>query len=446
MLPPLDFLKEQADLLIAYMGDKHRFRLRPASALEALAFIYRVRDWNTLKALAERVERPQRVRAGAPRESYPLDWGPYGERMHVRREDWQRHVLAQGGTLDTRRAWLQRHLAGQVERGGAGLFVNIFGGALTSIERAALEEHAQVLDLTSGHGPAYNAFAEMPVELVAEMVIAALRPRLSTDVFWYARILAAVTIVLKVSEAAGAPITLSQLSFDVRQLGFDGGKALLASAPPGEARAGAQALFDSLSGDGAGAASMRIMLVDAAQDLDDWRRTPGFERLFADSVRAPSLLSLVQAPQCLVVEMAEQDSERAVRVQGTVLQYVVREAVSRSIALPREVREPHPRVIALSEGHGYLAPAFCRVLEQGRAAGWTALVTIPDDSSLRQISSGFLGITGNVWNKTALSLVANVWNRMYLGGVPQHVLEDVVARMQAADAVIVSPTGVQFSA
>ncbi|MEX3983637.1 hypothetical protein AB4Y45_32165 [Paraburkholderia sp. EG287A] len=444
MLPPLEFLMEQANLLIAYMGDKHRFRLRAASSLEALAAIYRVKDWNTLKALAERAERPQRAREGAPQERYPLDWGPYGERMHVPRVDWQRHVLAEGGSVEKRRAWLQRHLAGQVERSGAGVFVNIFGGAITAAERAALSDHAQVLDLSSGHGPACNVFADMPVELVAEMVMAALRPRLSGDVFWYARVMAAITTVLKVSEATGACITLSSLSFDVKQLAYDCGRALLAASPPGDARAAAQALFDSLRG-GAAADSMRRLLVEAAEDLDELQRTPGIEGLFAASARAPSLLSLVQAPQCLVVEMAAQDSERAVRVQGAALQYVVREAVSRSIALPRDAREPHPRVIALSEGHRYLEPAFGRVLEQGRSAGWTALVTIPDDDSLRQISSGFLGITGNVWNRTALSLVGNVWNRVYLGGLPQHVLDDVIARMQVADSVVVSPNGVQFS-
>lgn len=433
-LPTVEFLKGQADRLITYLGDKHRFRLKPASALEALAAMYQQHDWNTLQARAAAADGAQPAAHGEAPTSYPLDWGQYGGMYPVSRADWARHVLALGSDADARRAWLQRHLAGQIERGGAGVFVNLFGGAMPAEVREQLEAHAQVLDLASGRGPACNVFAGLPAMVAADVLMSAHRERLSGD-YWRARMYGILTTLFLVLEAAGAHVTLKRVCSELRRLGAYGGASLLDVCPGGTpTRAVAQSLRESLRGESNEAGSVRRLCVELAEAMEAWLRVPGLPLLFAEQVNAPGLLALMMGSQCLVVEMAEQDSWRLLRVQGALLQGVVRHAVSTLYHQPREARGAHPRLIALAEGHAYLAPGLQPVIEQGRSAGWTILLSAPDESSLRRAAAGSSGE----------AFLGNAWNRLYLDGLPDSALETLVERLTCGAPVAVSPGHIQF--
>lgn len=433
-LPTVEFLKGQADRLITYLGDKHRFRLKPASALEALAAMYHQPDWNTLQARAAASGLPQSTPARDEQESYPLDWGKYGGEFSVPRADWQRHVLALGGDIDARRDWLHRHLAAQIERGGTGVFVNLFGGEMPADAREQLAAHAQVLDLASSEGLLCNAFTGLPAMVATDMLVAAHRERLSDD-YWRTRMHGVLATLFHVMEATNAHVTLKRVCSELRNVGNDSGASLLNACPScTPARAVAQSLLDSLRSESNESGAVRMLSVRLAESMEAWLRMPGLSRLFAEQVNAPGLLALMQGPECLVIEMAEQDSWRLQRVQGAMLQEVARYAVGVSMHLPRETRDTHPRLLALAEGHTYLSPSLRSAFERGRSAGWTVLLTAPDEYHLRKSMAGDAGA----------ALLANVWNRLYLDGLPEAALEGAVERLVRARSVVVSPGRLQY--
>ncbi|RQR65626.1 hypothetical protein DIE18_04035 [Burkholderia sp. Bp9125] len=433
-LPTVEFLKGQADRLITYLGDKHRFRMKPASALEALAALYQQPDWNTLQARAAASCRPQPTPAREEHESYPLDWGQYGGEFAVPRADWQRHVLALGGDGDARRDWLQRHLSAQIERGGAGVFVNLFGGELPAAAREQLEAHAQVLDLASSRGLACNVFTGLPAMDAADVLVSALRERLSDD-YWRTRMHGVMSTLFLVMEAIGAHVTLNRVCGELRRLGADGGASLVNACPSGiPARAVAQSLLDSLRGESNEGGAVRMLCVRMAESMEAWLRMPGLSRLFAEQVNAPGLLALMSGPQCLVVEMADQDSWRLLHVQGALLLGVAHHAVCTSLQLPREPRDTHPRLLALAEVQGYLSMSLRPAVERGRSAGWTMLLTVPDEHYLRRSMAG----------DTGASFLANVWNRMYLDGLPESALGNAFDRLSRARQVVVSPGHLRY--
>lgn len=442
MMPSVEFLKEQANRLIAYMGDNHRFRLKPASAYEAVASQWGEHDWNTLYARSMRGDAGDASHTGAaPTGSpadYPLDWGQYGEQLHVPRNDWQRHVLTQGADADARRDWLQRHLAGQLERGCGGVFVNAFGGQLP-VEAREMLEHAgvRVLDLASGQGTSCNLLGGLEPEQTADILVHGLRrfpdAHSFRDDYWRARMRAALTTLTMVLRACGAHITLSRICTELRLLAEDRGERLLAACPGGPERATMQALHDSLGADSPEVGSVRSIFTEVANDMDVWLTHPSLRMLFADEVNAPGLLDWMCGEQCLVIEMAEQESLRMVELQGGLLLGVAAAAVSHALTLPRKQRGAHPRLLALAEAHEYLVPGAARIAEQGRSAGWTLLVTIPDENSLLRL------------RHTGRDILRTVWNRMYLGGLPESGLNEVMARLTQAESVVVSPGRIQHS-
>lgn len=105
----LESLKKQASRLAAYLGEKHRVNLKHASALEALAAVYGVRNWQTLSARAGKSQGEGQGAYSQQNEVLPLSWYEDGQlHVEVRRMEWQRHGVARGTTEQTE-MWVRRH-------------------------------------------------------------------------------------------------------------------------------------------------------------------------------------------------------------------------------------------------------------------------------------------------------------------------------------------------
>lgn len=92
----IEHFKKQADRLIKFLGDSHRFRLKRASALEAVAYIQGAADWNTLCARA--AEETTKSEAS----TRVLTWQNGEAALRQTKPAWQKHTLAVGapGILD----------------------------------------------------------------------------------------------------------------------------------------------------------------------------------------------------------------------------------------------------------------------------------------------------------------------------------------------------------
>jgi hypothetical protein len=91
----IDLFKKQAERLVKFMGDKHRMRLKSASALEAVAAIHDARDWNTLAAGTNApAAEPMR-----PAADKVLTWIDGAPDITVAANDWARHTIVTGASL-----------------------------------------------------------------------------------------------------------------------------------------------------------------------------------------------------------------------------------------------------------------------------------------------------------------------------------------------------------
>lgn len=432
MLPTVDFLKDQANRLIAYMGDKHRFRLKAASAYEAVAPQWREHDWNTLCARAAAVT-PTESRVGSSQlaepHHYALDWGQYGGEFSVPRNDWQRHVLTQGGDAVERRDWLQRQFVAQLERDSLGVYINLFGGQIpTGFLQVTQDQPIRILDLGGELGGECNLLAGLPAVQAAAVLMGAL-PRFS-DPFWRKLVSSSLSTVIEVLLATGANITLARIAREFGSLAYDCGESLLAACPDVPVLTPMQGLRDLLGPKGSVTNAYRALFQNVSEDFERWLKQPGLRRLFAEEMTAPSLLDLMTGRESLLIEMDAQESDALVNLQGALLIGVACAAVARSHEVPRAQRETHSRVLALAEAQKYLPPSFVRIPEQGRSAGWTVLMTVPDETLLKR--------------RFIEDVLGNIWNRLYLGGLPDGAVSGLASRLTVAESVVVSPGRIQY--
>lgn len=423
-LPTVEALKAQAGRLVSYFGDKHRFRLKLSSALEAIAAIYHQPDWNTLQALASREAAPAPSTVAA--EHYPLDWGPYGvDRGMVPRNDWQRHSLALGGHISLRQAWLQRHLIGQLTRGGTGVFINVFGGWPAAEARGILADQVTFLDLGDLRAPvSVNLLGDLPAEVVAGLLVGALDHQLDGD-YWRAVCRQTIEVLAAALASAGQTVTLASIAGALRDYAQDSLNWLTTACAEGSA---AQHLAAMLGQDARVAGVSRSLAAQVLKTLEGWQTHPCLAMLFSPNPKAPSLYSMLTGERCVIIEMADQDSNRMMHLQGALLLPVIRHAVSESLMVPHQDRGAHPRVVALGEAPAYITSGVGMIAAQGRSAGWTLLLSAADESA---------------FVPKHREVLANIWNKVYVAGMPEDAIEELVARLRTSP-VAVSPGRAQF--
>lgn len=433
-LPSVEFLKDQATRLVTYLGDKHRFRLKPASALEAVAAMYDKHDWNTLHGLAQRMTgEGARVGAAAPTalpDSFPLTWSEQGEpQLTVTREDWYRHTLATGGALTDRQAWLQQHFVEHRERCGAGVFVNAFG-KLSIAAREALHGERLLVDLVSEDSTFYvNLMADMEPHDIAAMTTALIfmRERSRSDDYWKQSATMVLAIVARALREVGENVTLARLAelfppmaspTRLRQLMLsldvesDSRKLLESILAPHDAGAGA--FSEKTWGAHYG------LLSRALAQLSESSWTSG---LFSAAPGAKGLFSLLNEGKCLVIECAERSAglpERAVL-------YAMRSAMTARRDKPWDSRLT-PWVLAMSDAEGCWCSALADLVARGRSAQLALLLTAGDAEGRSVHAAGH-------------DVRDNVWNVIHLRGCSPAELADLLAKM-ADRPVLVQPNRV----
>lgn len=435
-LPSVEFLKDQATRLVTYLGDKHRFRLKPASALEAVAAMYGKHDWNTLHGLAQRLAGED-VRIGAPApvsaaaDSFPLTWSEQDRpQLTVTRDDWYRHTLGSGGALSDRQAWLQQHFGEHRARGGAGVFLNAFG-KLPLAAREVLHSEHLLVDLVSEDSTlAINLMADMEPEDIAAMTTELIFARESGlhDDYWKQSATRVLTVVARALREKGGQDTFVSLAelFPPMSQPIKLHELMLSLAVGTNARTHLQGILGP-HGDDGGAFSENTwathysLLSRALGQLSESSWTRG---LFSTARDALGMYSLLSQRKCLVIECPERTTglpERAVL-------YAMRSALALRHLVSRESRESVPWLLALGEVDGYLTPATACMAEQGRSTRMAMLMTTRE---LRLLES----------HPGGRQLLANVWNKLHLRGCSPAQLAELLAKM-ADRPVLVQPTRV----
>ncbi|WP_157639959.1 glyoxalase superfamily protein [Burkholderia ubonensis] len=447
-LPSIEFLQEQARRLVAYMGDKHRFRLKPASSLEAVAAEYGFHDWNTLRAMAAREEAASHpaLPPQMPQHTFPLTWTRNGMAdFSVSSNDWFRHTLAIGGTKTDRQAWLQQHWVAQVERKGAGVFINTFGGdippdvcdllndegLLVMLAPAADEQMFRTRQAATGRTYQFcgqpgkgalasalhlNLMADMAPDEIASMLVEILfRTEEHAGADYYRQTSHyLLSIVVQAMHAAATPVTLNGL-LDV----FDGG------GPAGLLR-----LMHSLDPESPAGKQLSLFLAHFLSKGEvfrekDWALNVGVplhglrrlsdsgwaHTLFSDRPDARGLFTLLQQGKCLVIEGPDGSDGRP---EKSVL-YALRSAIARRLMLPREDKA-QGWVFALSELDKYWVPALATMVEQSRSSRTALLMTTRDTGAFKGHPIG-------------QRLLDNVWNQLHLSGCPRERLLELVEQL-----------------
>jgi hypothetical protein len=432
-LPSVKFLLDQATSLVKYMGDKHRFRLKPASALEAVAAMYGKHDWNTLHGLATRASEQASADAAAPMsapDSYPLTWSALGHRqLTVGRDDWYRHTLASGGALADRQTWLQQHFGEHMERGGAGVFLNAFG-KLPVAAREALHGERILVDLVHEDCTfSVNLMADMTPDAIGAMSAALIfaRDRGLTDDYWKQSVNMVVTVVARALREAGQHVTYVRLAelFPVLGEPTQLHKLMLSLPAESEARqhlAGILAPHSAAGGvfsEKTWASHYSVL----SRGLGQLAESPWTRGLFSTLDGAQGLFSLLSQRKCLVIECPD----RAAGLPERAVLYAMRSALVIRSDLTGENRTT-PWVFALSEVDGYLSSALAGMAARGRGAQVALLMTTRDAGVLNAHPAG-------------RELLANVWNTLHLRGCTPAQLAELLEKMSNRP-VLVQPSRV----
>ena len=431
-LPPVKFLLDQAERLVTYMGDKHRFRLKSASAQEAVAAMYGKQDWNTLHGLAQRASESagQAPSPVAHEASFPLTWSTLDQpQLAVGREDWYRHTLASGGALVDRQAWLQRHFVAHGERGGAGVFLNA-SGKLPLAAREALHSERLLVDLVNEDCTfPVNLMADMDPEAIGSMTTALMfaRDRGLTDDYWKQSATMVVTIAARALREVGEQVNFARLAelFPHQAKPTQLYELMLSLSTESTAR-GYLAGILGPHGAAGGTFSEKTWASHygvLSRGLAQLAESSWTHALFSKARGAQGLFSLLSQRKCLVIECPE----RAAGLPERAVLYAMRSALMLRYELSRENRSI-PWVFAMSEVDGYLCSALSGMAACGRAAQMAMLMTTRDPAVLNAHPAG-------------CELQANVWNTLHLRGCSPAQLAELLEQM-AGRPVLVQPSRV----
>jgi len=442
-------LKEQANRLVAYMGNAHRFRLKPASSLEALAAMYGQPDWNTLHALADEDRAPASNRADltqlAHQNTFPLTWPRLGTwsrlgppDLSVSSDDWFRHTLALGGSKQDRRAWLLFQFLEQRDRHSPGVFLNVFGADMLDAERSILRRDGVLVDLRQGEGLALNLMADMEPACIASTLLWLHKPLKSAGEDYYMQQANyTLAVVLQAMRAAKMRISLNSL------------RALFPSLLPRAASSGLHQLAAALPEDSGARESLMLFLSQfgfdsdvvpsrswvanytlVTQTLDRLAATPWAQMLFSDNPSARGLFALMSEGQCLAIEGPDESDGRAEQAVVRAL----RAALSRRLSLPRDDKDKS-WVFGFAEvdtfGMPQGLPSLTVMVEQARSARTAVLMTARDTRALHSTQTGE-------------RLLSHVRNQLHLTGCSHEKLQEFVELM-ARQPVLVQPDRITVS-
>lgn len=431
-LPTVKFLLDQAERLVTYMGDKHRFRLRSASAQEAVAAMYGKNDWNTLHGLAQRANEPAGAKAlAAPQPgSFPLTWSKLGhEQLTVSRNDWYRHTLASGGALADRQAWLQQHFAEHVQRGGAGVFLNAFG-KLSLSAREALHSERLLVDLVNEDcALPVNLMADMEPEAIGDLTTALIfaRDHGLTDDYWKQSATVVVTVVVRALREAGKQVHFARLAelFPLQAAPTQLRELMLSLPAESETRQHLAGILAPHGADGStfSEKTWATHYSVLSRALAQLAESPWTYGLFSKARGAQGLFSLLSQRKCLVIECPE----RAAGLPERAVLYAMRSALALRYALSRDSRSV-PWVFAMNEVDSYLCASLAGMAGHGRVAQMAMLMTTSDPGLLNGHPGGS-------------ELLANVWNTLHLHGCRPAQLAELLEKM-ADRPVLVQPSRV----
>lgn len=117
-----DGYKKQATRLAMFMQERFRIKVNRTSALEAIAVIAGMRNWQTLLATAGTESKKV---VAAVQHRYALAWREFtGEPLCVSEQDWRRHTLV-SGTTAARENWFHRQIVEHLSTGRSGIFVEL---------------------------------------------------------------------------------------------------------------------------------------------------------------------------------------------------------------------------------------------------------------------------------------------------------------------------------
>jgi hypothetical protein len=450
-LPSLEFLKDQAALLVTYMGDKHRFRLKPASAYEALAAMYRQADWNTLRAMAERADVPAaRVSLGAsnglslphraPTNTFPLTWTHGRPDFTVNANDWFRHTMAFGGAKEDRRTWLQQHLVEHLDRGCAGVFINAFDGKMPEEVREELRSQGLLIELAEDEGPMFmtrrGALERSTLFEPQSPVSGGLALNLMADLDPDEVASLLLTLIFRTGENAGADFyrqaafhMLSVVVHAMREAKLPVTLSGILSLFPDRRPDALLLLARSIDQDSVASKNLERLLATVMGNGEpirekDWDLRFGValhglgrlansawvNTLFSDEAGTKGLFSLLQEGRCLVIEAPKSANGQPEKAAI----HAMRAALSRRYMLSQEEKE-QGWVFAFGEVDRYFASPLYRMAEMARRGRIALLMTAPSSSVPREFMD-------NVWNKLHLSGCSLDWQmelleqRVKLGG------------------------------
>lgn len=448
-LPSIHILKDQANRLVSYLGDKHRIRLKASSALEAIAAMYKQRDWNTLQALARRADAGPEDYASAasnptpgyltPKGQYPLTWlnGRIG--YAVGENDWFRHTLVCGGAREDRQTWLQQQLMAHLDRSGAGAFINPFGGDLTlelsQALRAGLSDRLVLLDLArpAENTVSLNLLAGLEPEDVAALLLRLL-PTVESSPgadFYRQKANHALTVLAAVLQHVGERVTLAAMLRPWRDNGTELLNLLTRAAPESQAYQNLRTLLDSLRHRDEDKLDVASLLGGLVGRLSLLAAEPWAAVLFSADASALSLGNLLQQGRCLVIEGAGQGTPAAGKAEK-LLGYALRAACQVRLYGSTEERA-NGWVFGFGEISDYLTPAFAPMLAGARASRIALLMTAAD----RQIVAR---------HPTGKAILANVWNQLFLGGLDEAKAQEIVEELRTAPVALCQPGSVQWAA
>lgn len=422
-LPSIEFLKAQANRLIGYMGDKHRFRLKPASSLEALAAMYGYSDWNTLHAMAARESEPAVASTSKQpaHSTFPLTWNRLGHAdLSVDVTDWYRHTLGLGGSKRDRQAWLQQQLMAQLDRKSPGVFLNVFGAEMPGELRSAFRQEEILVDLrdsekTSSQGLALNLLADLEPDSMASLLVAVLMPSGAPGHDFYGQQAHyMLTVVLGAMQEANLPVSLKSL-----QSMFPNGRPEGLYGLVEQLTAGSNAresLMVFLNGCGFDGESVQdrawgtnyTVLMRALERLAHSHWAP---MLFSADPAAQGLFSQLTEGKCLVIEGPEESDGQA---EKAVL-YALRGTLARRLRFGRKDTE-QGWVFGLSEIDTYLESPLARMVELSRGSRIALLMTTRDTGALHL-------------NHAGKSVLDNVWNQLYVNGCGRAQLLELLEQM-----------------
>lgn len=445
-LPSVEFLKDQANRLVSYMGDKHRIRLKAASALEAIAALYKQRDWNTLQALSRRADEDGSYASAAsnpnpryltPTGQYPLTWTAGRIGYAVPERDWFRHTLACGGTPEDRNTWLQQHLMAHLDRNGAGVFINAFGGkmpeSLIQAIQVELADQVVLLDLSRPgvSEMAVNLLADLEPEAVAAMLLRLLPSAENSPGadFYRHRAHQALTVLATVLAHLGMPITLSAMMHPWRDNGKSFTALLQRCDPDSAARQHLQRFLEAHATPGGNAFEFGNTLGGLLGRLALLASEPWAPLLFSDKSTAVSLSALLLEGKCVIIEGAYQSAARAGQAEQLVAY-----ALSAAVRIRRDIERADRDsgwVFGFGQVANYLSPAFAVMASQASAARIALLMTATACQDLSRHPQGE-------------SLLANVWNQLYLGGLGDAKIAEIVQELKSSTVALCQPGAVQW--